>query len=97
MRVNPFSFQPTAMPAKTNFAPEPSKSGFSNVLGNMVGELNTTMVAPDSLMQRAITTGDVDVHDVMMANAKADIAVNVASQVLTKIIQAYERVQQIQV
>jgi flagellar hook-basal body complex protein FliE len=44
-----------------------------------------------------MTVGDVDVHDLMIANTKSDITINIASQIATKIVQAYERVQQIQV
>lgn len=72
-------------------------ASFKDVMGNLLDETNHTLNAPDELMNRALTTGDVDIHEIMIANTKADLAVNLASQVVTKVIQAYERVQQIQV
>ncbi len=71
--------------------------GFKNMLADMVKGVNQTVSAPDALMQQAMTTGGVDVHDVMIANAKAELAVNITAQVVTKVIQAYDRVLQIQV
>lgn len=70
---------------------------FKNSLANVAQQLNTTVQAPNELMQQAITGGDVDIHQVMIANAKAELSLNIATQVVTKVIQAYDRVQQIQV
>ena len=75
----------------------PSQGSFKDVMGNLLSDTNKTLALPDELMNRSLTTGDVDIHEVMIANTKADLAVNLASQVVTKVIQAYERVQQIQV
>lgn len=106
-RINPFTqaqattFNGTSyFPAATQragFSESVQKGTFKDVMTNLVKETDRTLTLPDELMSRALTTGDVDVHEVMIANTKADIAVNIASQVVTKVIQAYERVQQIQV
>ncbi len=94
---------------ETKFAPAPNESSpnaffdasqkgsFMNVMANVAGDLNRTVESPNELMKRSLTSNDVDVHEIMIAVAKADMAINVSSQVLTKVIQAYERVQQIQV
>lgn len=106
-RINPFSnaTMPTARLGAASptgvggpaFLDSSTQASFKDVMVNMVKDTDRTLNAPDELMNRAMTTGDVDIHEVMIANTKADIAVNVASQVVTKVIQAYERVQQIQV
>jgi flagellar hook-basal body complex protein FliE len=75
----------------------PQKTSFKDVMGNLIKDTDNTLTKPDELMNRALTTGDVDIHEVMIANTKADMAINIVSQVATKVIQAYERVQQIQV
>jgi flagellar hook-basal body complex protein FliE len=104
--INPFSraannfkvgmaFPPTS--ASETFNTSAHKPSFKNMMVNMVEDTNKTLTQPDELMERAMTTGDVDIHEVMIANTKADIAINIVSQVATKVIQAYERVQQIQV
>ena len=38
-----------------------------------------------------------DIHDVITAINKADLTVTVATQITTKIVQAYEKITQIQV
>jgi flagellar hook-basal body complex protein FliE len=94
--VNMAGWKPASFQDK-GFIDKTQKSAFENVLGTMVKDMDVSMKEPEQLMNRYLTVGDIDVHDVMMANAKSDITINVASQVATKIIQAYERIQQIQV
>jgi flagellar hook-basal body complex protein FliE len=74
-----------------------NKSSFQNVLSNTISGINETLTAPDTLMQQAMTTGGVDVHDVMVAGAKADLAINVTTQIATKVLQAYDRLLQLQI
>ena len=100
---NPFKNKAAAMP----FSGMPSNMGVSNVekptksfmqtIDGLVGEWDKSMKEPEKLLERYMTVGDVDVHDLMIANTKSDITINIASQIATKIVQAYERVQQIQV
>jgi flagellar hook-basal body complex protein FliE len=79
-------------------APSDTKGpSFKNVMGTMMQNLNNTLSEPDQLMNQAMTTGDVDVHDVMIANAKAELLVNVSTQIATKVMQAYDRILQIQI
>lgn len=70
---------------------------FKDALSGLVQNVNATMTEPDNLMQAAMTTGGADVHDVMIANAKAELTVNITAQVATKVVQAYDRILQIQI
>lgn len=70
---------------------------FKQVMGNTLNQVNTVVSAPDALMQQAVTTGNVDVHEVMIANSKAELAVNLTAQFTTKVVQAYDRILQIQI
>jgi flagellar hook-basal body complex protein FliE len=74
-----------------------TNANFTNVLMNTLKGVNETAQKPDALLKEAMTTGRVDIHDVMLANSKAELAVNMTSAVLTKVIQAYDRILQIQV
>jgi flagellar hook-basal body complex protein FliE len=74
-----------------------TNGNFTNVLMNTLQGVNETARKPDVLLKEAMTTGRVDIHDVMLANSKAELAVNMTSAVLTKVIQAYDRILQIQV
>jgi len=105
---NPFRSNPADAMSGAKLAPQfrsqieqtdpANQVSFKNVIMDTLQGVNETLSAPDDLMQQAMTgTSGVDIHDVMVANAKADLAINVATQVTTKIIQAYDRLLQIQI
>ncbi len=70
---------------------------FKDLLSGLANNVNTTMQAPNQMMEEHVMHGTHDVHDVMMANSKAELTVNIAAQFTTKIVQAYDRITQIQV
>ena len=72
-------------------------TSFKDLMTGMVRDLDSTVKAPDQLLQSAVTGNGADVHDVMIAISKAEIGINLATQVTTKVVQAYEKVMSIQV
>ncbi|MFA6989489.1 MAG: flagellar hook-basal body complex protein FliE [Candidatus Gastranaerophilaceae bacterium] len=70
---------------------------FGDVMTGMVKNLNETTKAPDQVMQSAVMGNGADVHDVMIAISKAEVGVNIATQITTKVVQAYEKIMAIQV
>lgn len=70
---------------------------FSDTMVNMTKSLNETANAPDTAMQDMLTGNGADIHDVMMAISKAEMSVTVATQITTKVVQAYEKIMAIQV
>ena len=71
---------------------------FKGVMSGLVDNFNKELSAPDQLLKDAMTgSNDVDIHDVMTAMAKAELSVNVATQITTKVLQAYDKIMQIQV
>lgn len=71
---------------------------FKQVMSGLVENFNNELNAPDNLLKDAMSgNGNVDIHDVMTAMAKSEISVNVATQMVGKVIQAYDKVMQIQV
>ncbi len=77
---------------------ETQSSSFKGVMTEMAQNLNKEMAAPESLL-KASMSGDsnVDIHDVMTAMAKAEMSVSVATQITSKVIQAYDKIMQISV
>lgn len=74
------------------------KTEFKNVLSDLANNLNTEMNAPDKLLTDLVSgRNGVDVADVMTAMSKAEISVTVATTAVTKVIQAYDKISQIQV
>lgn len=73
-------------------------SSFKDVMSNMVTNINDTLSKPDDLLVKAASgTGDVDVHDVMIAMSQAEVTLTVATNAISKVIQAYDKIVQIQV
>ena len=84
--------------ARMNRIEEPATANFQSVMSGLVENLNTSMEAPDNLLKDAMMgSKNVDIHDVMTAIAKAEIAVNVATTATGKVIQAYDKIMQIQI
>lgn len=85
-------------PLRMNSMENPTNGvNFKDVMTNMAQELNETVKAPDQVLHDAMLGNGADVHDVMIAISKAEIGVNLATQVTTKVIQSYEKVSAIQV
>lgn len=97
------TFQPIQLKGMVTQGPlsPPSEVGgiqsFQSVLGNTFQQLNQTVQAPEALMHQAMSGGPADIHDVVMASTQAELAVSLTTNAMGKIIQAYERISQIQV
>ncbi len=76
----------------------PATGDFKMVLSGLVENFNTELNAPDNLLKDVMSGNtNIDIHDVMTAMAKSEISVNIATQSVGKVIQAYDKVMQIQV
>lgn len=77
---------------------KPSTGDFQSVLSGLVENFNTELNAPDNLLKDVMSGNtNIDIHDVMTAMAKSEVSVNIATQAVGKVIQAYDKVMQIQV
>ena len=90
-----FSDMPSARMTRVENQASPD---FKQVMSGLVENLNTELNAPDDLLKDVMSgSKNVDIHDVMTAMAKSEISINVATQLTEKVIQAYDKVMQIQV
>jgi len=80
-----------------SMATSPEIPEFKDVMTGLVKEVDSTIKAPDAVLQDAMLGHGADVHDVMIAMSKAEVSLSIASQMTTKVIQAYEKIMQIQV
>ena len=77
---------------------KPETQDFKAVFSGLVENLNVQMEAPDNLMKDvAMGNSNVDIHDVMTAMSKAELAISVATTVTGKVIQAYDKIMQLQI
>lgn len=85
-------------PMRTDSLSEAKPTSFKDVVSGLANGLSNELNEPDRLLKSAMAgDSDVDIHDVMTAMAKAEINVSVATQVTSKVIQAYDKIMQISV
>jgi flagellar hook-basal body complex protein FliE len=85
-------------PARIGRMEDPSTPSFSSVLNGFVDKFNTELNAPDALLKDVMSgSHNTDIHDVMIAMSKAEININVMTSIVGKVIQAYDKIMQIQV
>jgi flagellar hook-basal body complex protein FliE len=76
----------------------PDGANFKQVFTGLMENLNQQMEAPDNLLKDVMSgNNNVDIHDVMTAMSKSEISINVATQMVGKVINAYDRISQISV
>ncbi len=85
-------------PARIGRMEDPAMPSFGTVLNGFVDKFNTELNAPDTMLKDYMSgSSNVDVHDVMIAMSKAEININVMTSIVGKVIQAYDKIMQIQV
>ena len=100
-KINLFErIEPTKLdsltPGRFKSIEQPETQDFQSVFSGLVENLNKDMNAPDQVLNDAMM-GNADVHDVMVAIQKADIESTIATTVVGKVIQAYEKITQINI
>ena len=77
---------------------KPETTDFKTVFSGLVENFNQQLNAPDDMLKDVMQGNtNVDIHDVMIAMSKSEISVNIATQMVGKVINAYDRVMQINV
>ena len=77
---------------------KPETQDFKQVFSGLVENFNQDLNAPDDMLKDVMQGNkNVDIHDVMVAMSKTEISVNIATQAVGKVINAYDRVMQINV
>ncbi len=69
----------------------PGKVSFAEFLEQQVSEVNRLGLESDYKIQQAVTDGDVNPHETMIAVQKADISFRLMMSVKEKLIQAYQQ------
>ena len=76
----------------------PESPNFKQVFTGLMEDLNNEVNAPDNLLKDVMSGNkNVDIHDVMTAMSKSEITISVATQMVGKVINAYDRISQISV
>ncbi len=76
----------------------PETGDFKQVFSGLIENFNQELNTPDNLLKDVMQGNkNVDIHDVMVAMSKSEISVNIATQMVGKVINAYDRVMQINI
>ena len=71
---------------------------FKTVLSGLVSNINSEIDKPDQLLNRQMMgDSEVDIHDVTTAIAKAELGINLATQITSKVVNAYTTVMNISI
>ena len=70
---------------------------FSEMLADSIGEVNSLQKEADKAMQRLASGETKNIHEVMLATEKADIAFRTMNNVRSKVIDAYKEIMRMQV
>jgi|SRR5271165_4931812 len=91
--VQPLIYEPRVTPA----TPGPSEGeGFGKVLRNAIEQVEELQSSSDQQVSALLQGERGDVHNVMIAIEKADVAFQLMMQVRNKIVSAYQQVSQMQ-
>lgn len=96
--ININSFQPMPEMLRYSSATKPASSAknimdsFSNILNQGIQRANTLENQSD-VLTRMLVSGEVEnIHDVMIAAEKAEIAINLTMNIRDKVIRAYDEI-----
>lgn len=70
---------------------------FSQTVANMISSANQTLGAPEQLTIEAVTTGNVDIHEVMIAMGKSEVAFKLITAVAQKGIGTFDKLTNMQI
>ncbi|MDD3150665.1 MAG: flagellar hook-basal body complex protein FliE [Candidatus Gastranaerophilales bacterium] len=71
--------------------------GFGNILENSINKLNKTQLTAEKAVETFASGGDIDVHTVMIESRKAELSMQLALKMQSKLMQAYQEVSKMQV
>lgn len=70
---------------------------FANTLKEAIANVNDQQIQSDTMTEKLINGGDVDLHEVMIASQKASITLNATMEVRNKVIEAYQEIMRMSV
>lgn len=70
---------------------------FANTLKEAISKVNDQQIQSDTMTEKLINGGDVELHEVMIASQKASIILNATMEVRNKVIEAYQEIMRMSV
>lgn len=97
MAINSVSMMTTPMVNEATKVSVPVTSSeaqqiFANTLKDALANVNAQQIQSDTMTEKLINGGDVELHEVMIASQKASITLNATMEVRNKVIEAYQEI-----
>ncbi|MEG0385763.1 flagellar hook-basal body complex protein FliE [Solibacillus cecembensis] len=70
---------------------------FANTLKEAISNVNAQQVQSDTMTQKLISGGDVDLHEVMIASQKASVTLSATIEIRNKAVEAYQEIMRMSV
>lgn len=70
---------------------------FANTLKDAIANVNTQQVQSDSMTEKLINGGDIDLHEVMITSQKASITMSATMEIRNKAVEAYQEIMRMSV
>lgn len=91
-------FTPAANSVKnTSTTPFEAQKSFASVLKESIDTVNQAQVNADGMTNKLVNGENVDLHQVMIAQQKANITLQTALEVRNKVVEAYQEMMRMQV
>lgn len=72
-------------------------ASFGDTITQMLGKANNIMAQPENLSIEAVKTGKVDIHEVMIALGKSEVAFKLITAMTQKVVGAFDKLTSMQV
>jgi flagellar hook-basal body complex protein FliE len=70
---------------------------FATTLKDAIANVNAQQIQSDTMTEKLINGGDVELHEVMIASQKASVTLNATMEVRNKVIEAYQEIMRMSV
>ena len=73
------------------------ESSFGQMLNQKIAEANSLQKDADQLTESFLTGGPVEIHQMLIAMEKADLALRETMEIRNKLLEAYKEIEKIQI
>ena len=102
MAINPISLMSpiqsvNELNVQNQITPANAQQQFANTLKEAIASVNEHQKTSDTMTQKLINGGDVDLFEVMVAAQKASVTLNTTIEVRNKAVEAYQEIMRMSV
>ncbi|WP_042471910.1 flagellar hook-basal body complex protein FliE [Bacillus ndiopicus] len=84
-------------PNKLTATPYEAQQNFAATLKEAIAKVNAQQIQSDTMTNKLINGGNVDLHEVMIAAQKASITLNATLEIRNKAVEAYQEIMRMSV